>query len=463
MTIAWESRSLLRRILVSLTLANLATIAITVLWFLVKFESTSQDMHDSTLTSRAEEIADSLSLSETGQVVLSLPKSMRRGFDGPGGRHRFSVRDEGGAVLLASTIATGTPPAHIEEGEYGTIYRYHDDGGTTPHMAGVARRVDLHGRHLVVQVEESDIRHGAIIRALLEKTFEEGGGLMLPLLFLPLGISILVVRRSFRPVAVLSQLAETITPKTTGIRLPESEVPAEIEPLVHAINSAFDRLAEGLRIQRDFTAGAAHELRTPLAILGAHLDSLSDDPAKAALRGDIDDMAHIIDQLLRVAQIEALTECNEGEADLGAIAAEVVAYLAPLAIRQGKSIALEQDDHAIVIHGKPQPIFHAVSNLVSNALRHTPPGTVVTVTLAQGPSGPSIAVRDHGPGVAAEHRLKVFERFWRADRSTSGSGLGIHIVKLVMDMHGGTVGIADAKAGGALFTLNFPGPELSRA
>ena len=452
---AWKSWSLLRRILISLTLANLATIAITIIWFTLKFESASRDMSDSTLTSRAEEIADGLSLGDDGHVVMTLPKSLRRGFESQSGRHRFSVKDETGAVLFASAVATGAPPAHIEDGEYGAIYRYHDTAAASSRMAGIARRVYLHGRHLVVQVEESDVRHQASIRALVDKAIEEGGGLMLPLLFLPLGISILVIRRSFRPVAALSQLAGTISPKATAVRLPEEEIPAEISPLVRAVNSALDRLAEGLRIQRDFTAGAAHELRTPLAILGAHLDSLNDSSAKTALRGDIGDMAHIIDQLLRVAQIEALTELDDSDADLCAIGTEVVTYLAPLAIRQGKAIALERPEQSLVIRGKTQPIFHAISNLVSNALRHTTDGTVVTVTVALGPEGPVISVRDHGPGVAAEHRDKVFERFWRADRATSGSGLGLYIVKRVMDLHGGTVDISDADGGGAVFALRF--------
>ena len=457
MRIAWTSWSLLRRILISLTLANLATIAIAIAWFTGEFESASREMHDSTLYSRAEDIVEGLSMDDGGRITLTLSKSLERGFESESGRHRFSVKDETGAVLAASGVPPRAAPVHIEEGEYGTIYRYRDPAMTPSRMAGIARLADLHGRRLVVQVEESDIRHQAIIRALLEKTLEEGGGLMLPLLFLPLGISILVIRRSFRPVAALSHLAGTISPKSTTVRLPEAEIPAEIVPLVQAVNSALDRLAEGLRIQRDFTAGAAHELRTPLAILGAHLDSLDDASVKTALRRDVGDMAHIIDQLLRVAQIEGLTESDDNDADLCAIAAEVVTYLAPLAIRQGKAIALERPQHPLVISGKTQPLFHAISNLVGNALRHTPNGSVVTVAVTQGTSGPEISVRDHGPGVTAENRDKVFERFWRADRTTSGSGLGLYIVKRVMDLHGGTVGISDAEGGGAAFALRFPG------
>ena len=455
---AWTSTSLLRRIIISLTLANLGTIAIAVLWYTAEFESAAQDMRNSSLVSRAQTVADNLIMFD-GTLIVTLPNSMTRAYGAPEGRHRYSVRDERGTILLASAATTRFPPISIRDGEQGTIYRYHDKGDDSSHMAGIARMVEIEGRRLVVQVEESDIRFQAVTRAMMENSLEQGSGFVLPLLFLPLIISIVVVRRSFRPVAALSEMAGTISPKTTGIRLPANGIPAEIVPLVVAVNSALDRLAEGMRVQRDFTAGAAHELRTPLAILGAHLDSLEDQTVKAGLRSDVDTMAHVVDQLLRTAQIEALSEPADTSVDLTGIAADVVTYLAPLAIRQGKAIALERPDHPVMINGHAQPVFLALSNLVGNALRYTGLGTTVAVAVHTGPDGPGITVRDHGPGVPACDRQKVFERFWRADRTTTGSGLGLYIVKRVAELHHGHVDISDAADGGAIFTLTFP-PHL---
>ena len=443
-------RSLLRSIVLSLSLTTLTTIAIGCGWFFWRFEAATQDFANSTVVSRSEALAARLRAGPDGVLSFSLPEGLASTYATPGDGHHFAIRGEDGAVLFGSPEPAGRPPRIDPNDENGTLYQSLDDTARPTHRYGVARQVTIGTRTLVLQVEESASHQQALIRALLEDIIE-GGGWMLPLLLLPLAVALLTVRRALEPLTALSAQAATIGPATTDVRLPGGGVPSEIVPLVDAVNSALDRLADGFKVQRDFTAGAAHELRTPLAVLMAQVDAL---PAAegAMLRPDIEAMAHLVQQLLRVAQLEALDIRTDERTDLNAVAAEVVGFLAPLALRRGKEIGLAPAPAPVLVRGSAEAINHALRNLADNALAHTAPGSEVTVSVGD---EPAIAVRDHGPGVPADQRERIFERFWRADRRTSGAGLGLAIARRVMELHGGAVTVDDAPGGGAVFTLRF--------
>ena len=460
---SWLTFSLRRQIVFSLSLTALATITLICGWFYWQFETATGDLRHSTLISRADMIAGHLTAAPDGTVAFSPPPVMVNAYSGHGLHHRYSVRDEQGRILFANPEhPTGAAPDAVSEREDGSLYHYRDASMTPPaHMVGVARLVEIGGHRLLIQVEEASADHLVQVRALAEVSLERGGWLMLPLLLVPLGVSLIIIRRTLAPVTALSASAAAIGPTSTEVRLPEQGVPVEVLPLVQAINLALGRLEDGFRIQREFTAGAAHELRTPLAVLTAHADALPDRDTARALRRDIDAMAHITNQLLRVAQVEALALDGHEQADLTAIAAEVVGHLAPLAVREGKAIELEAAEEPVTVPGSADAIEHALRNLAHNALIHTAPGSMVTVSVGLEGGAAAMAVRDHGPGVPLAARERVFERFWRADRRSNGAGLGLAIVKRVMELHGGGVELTDAPGGGALFTLRFPAGQRS--
>jgi signal transduction histidine kinase len=327
-------------------------------------------------------------------------------------------------------------------------------------MFGVALPVRIGHHDLLVQVEQSGRDFDALTRALLLDFAQEGGWLGVPFLLAMLLVSLYTIRSSLSPLRNLSEMAEAIGPDSTDIRLPEADVPREIVPLVRAVNSALDRLEIGYTVQREFTADAAHELRTPLAVLRAHIDTLPDPTTRASLAKDLDGMTRLIGQLLGVAQIEALV-ITEGEtADLNAIAEDVGAFLAPMALANGRMIEVMALEHPPIIKGSPEAVFNALRNLVENALTHAPAGSTVTVHV-KAPA--QLQVEDKGPGVPPEWRGRIFQRFWRAERRKSGAGLGLAIVKRTMEAHGGTVSVGDAPGGGALFTLTFPESRLRTA
>jgi signal transduction histidine kinase len=264
-----------------------------------------------------------------------------------------------------------------------------------------------------------------------------------------------IMRRAIEPIRQASCRAAEIGPASTGVRLPVEGMPKEIRPLILAINEALDRLDRALDVQRRFSADAAHELLTPLAILRAQVETLEDAAAAAPLRREIDAMTEMVQQLLYLADLESQSDgANpDGTEDLHAVTADIIAALAPLAIRQRKELALSGDPGPIWVRGSQRMLASAVRNLVSNALAHTPEGTTVEACLSR---DGTIRVTDAGPGVPADRREMVFERFWRgAKKSAPGAGLGLAIAKLAVETMGGRIWIEDAPGGGACFAIRM--------
>jgi two-component system, OmpR family, sensor histidine kinase TctE len=254
-----------------------------------------------------------------------------------------------------------------------------------------------------------------------------------------------IVKRSLAGVAKAAKEAELIDVDRRGNRLAEDEVPREIAPLVRAMNDALSRLDEGYEQQRRFIASAAHELLTPIAILRVKIEADDSEFAHHVL-GDIARLSMLAEQLLDVQRLEK-EELNE-RVDLAKLVRRVAADLAPLLIASDKTIEVLADDTQPVV-GNVGAIERVVTNLVYNAVEHGGRHVIVRAHALE------FEVEDDGPGIPLEERERVFEPFHRLHRSPTGTGLGLHLVKQVIERHHGNVTILDAPSGGAIVRVRF--------
>jgi signal transduction histidine kinase len=273
------------------------------------------------------------------------------------------------------------------------------------------------------------------------------------ILAVTLALAAITLRRSFAPLRSISARAAQIRPDALDQRLPEAGVPSEVLPLVRGTNEMLDRVEAGFARQRRFTANVAHELRTPLQLLAAGLEAFGPDKRIEPLRDDVKRISRLVTQLLEVSRLDARIEPVLGTADLGKIAAETLAALAPLAVARGATVALERPEGPVTVRGEAVLIGDLMRNLFENAISVSPDGAEVTVVVD---AGGKLEVIDRGPGIAPEHRQRVFERFWRAPGAPyGGSGLGLAIVKEIADICAARIGIADAAGGGACVSVAF--------
>jgi signal transduction histidine kinase len=266
----------------------------------------------------------------------------------------------------------------------------------------------------------------------------------------------IVLQLTLAPVRRLSEHASRIGPANLDERLPAAEAPTEIAPLVVAFNTALDRLEAAWKTQRAFSASAAHELRTPLAALRAHVESLLPAESRGEAAAEFDRLSRIISQLLVLSEGEHATLRRTSPFDLVAVVTAVATEYAPEFIHGGRQIGLDCKPKTLLRHGDPVLVRVAVRNLLDNALKHTPRGSTTTVEVdADG----VVSVADDGPGLSAEFAERAFQAFSRADPTSNGAGLGLSIVARIAEQHGGRAWLETAHKG-ACFKLSIPpGPS----
>ena len=260
-----------------------------------------------------------------------------------------------------------------------------------------------------------------------------------------------VIRRGLKGVVATAAQAEHVDIDALATRLPVQGVPAEILPLVEAVNRAFDRLDEGYGRQARFLADAAHELRTPITTLRIQADSLPDSAHKAPLVRATTRLMTLAEQLLdlqRLARASVRAERTE-RIDLRALCEHVAADMAPLAIMSGCSLAVEAPQ-AVFVRADATSIERALANLIQNAIEHGGAGGEIQLCVM--PPG-TIAVNDAGPGIPAHERDRVVEPFHRIHPRGRGAGLGLHLVAEVAQMHGGQLVVSESPLGGASMQL----------
>jgi len=447
-------RSLQFRLALRLALLFVAATAITVGVLAYRAYETAGSLHDRELSLRAEDLAGSVRLDDAGNPRVELPPSLVRDYSAGAGTDVYAIRAADGHVIAASPQSFADRikgwPAPGDDPSY---FRLAGHDGSSESYYGLSIALDSPAGPLWVSVAHAG-EANTLVQSLL---WEFGTDLtwIIPLFTLvTLAIGILAIRGGLKPVRAVSRMAAEIGPHTTSVRLPEKHLPSEIAPLVHAINHALDRLEQGFAVQRQFTANAAHELRTPLAIITGALDSMAETSELASLKHDIARMNRLVEQLLRVARLDAISLDVSDPVDLEAVAGEVVAMMAPWAVAQDRAVALAGSGGPVWVKGNTHAIQDAIRNIVENAVLYSPRGDEIEVRI--GPAG-TVSVADHGPGIPAVDRERVFGRFWRGKGAgIEGAGLGLSITRDIMTRHGGSAGIKDNPDGGTILVLSFP-------
>jgi signal transduction histidine kinase len=444
-------RSLQLRLAMRLALLYVGATAVAVGVLIWQAYDAAGSLEDRALSLRAQDLARYVSLDARGTAHLELPPDLAAGY--AAGTDAFAMRAADGRVIAASPPSLGERaarwPAATDEPSY---FRLDDLGAGPRDYYGLSLAVESAAGRVSISVARAA---GAdlLVHSVLREFVLDIAWLIPLLVFVTLAIGVLAIRGGLKPVRDVSRMAAAIGPGSTSVRLPEDDLPSEITPLVAAMNRALDRLEQGFAVQRQFTANAAHELRTPLAIVTAALDAMEDAAEVAKLRTDVARMNRLVEQLLRVARLDAVALDTSETTELGEVAVGVVGTTAPWAVAQGRSIAFAPAGEPVCIRGNAHAIADALRNLIENAVAYTPLGTEVLVAVRR---DGSLSVADRGPGVPDGDRGHIFERFWRGSTApTQGAGLGLAIVKEIADAHQARIAVDDNPEGGTIFTMSF--------
>ena len=341
------------------------------------------------------------------------------------------------------------------------------------------RKVPLAGGALLIAAEASTGADGTRYRvevgtsaAPVEATLRR----MLVMLAVGLPVAVaaavaggfILVRRSLEPVARMAVKAEEITQHNLSERLPVAHSGDELERLSVSLNRMISRLEDALHFSKQFVADASHELRTPLTVMRGELESLAQDERLAS--DTRESLGSVLEEVARLAGIVeglfALSRLDAGEVgeawqsfDLAALAATTAEQMSLLATDKEIRVACEPTT-AVAVRGDRARLKQVIVNLLDNAIKYTPRGGSIALSVRREGAHAVLEVTDTGVGIPSEALAHVFERFYRVDGSRSreqgGAGLGLSIVKSICTAHGAEVEVQSAPGQGSTFRVRAP-------
>lgn len=332
---------------------------------------------------------------------------------------------------------------------------------------------DLQFRIYSADIEDLRVTVGASLETtteILETAFTSFAVATLAVLALAAAGGALLALRAQRRIELIAGTMSAISQGHLGARVPITRARDDIDYLSTQINDAMERLEQLVEGMRQVSSDIAHDLKTPIGRLHiaieAALDRASRDNSDTAELTEAlaaaEQINDTFDALLRITQIEAgARKSRFSDVDLAEVLETVFDAFEPVAEEQGSKLTLALGDRlAMVVRGDRQLLLQMIANLIENAIRHSPPGTVVELvgTPGTGADGPVVLVTDTGPGIPAAEYEKVFRRLYRLEKSrtTDGSGLGLSLVKAVADLHGARIELSSNEPG-LRVSIAFPG------
>ncbi len=276
--------------------------------------------------------------------------------------------------------------------------------------------------------------------------------LLVPMITLAM---LLVVQRALRPIEAIAREARILSVSAARgemLRpLSADGLTRELDEMVGAMNIMLGALDTTMQHERAFAADAAHELRTPLAVLRLEVAELPKGSVATRLDEQLARLAHLIGQLLRFAQAERAMAADLQIVDVTEVARSICEDMAPAALAHQQELAFVAVEQPVILFGNPVLLGVALRNLVENAMRVSPRGGTVTVSVT--PDG--LTVEDDGPGIPDTDKANVFDRLWQADRRREGAGIGLALVRRISQLHEGRVWVEDRAGGGARFVMHL--------
>jgi signal transduction histidine kinase len=447
--------SLLRALVVRLTIVVVLALAGSYLVLYFEFRNGLWGLEGQSIAIQVQDLRASI-VPGAGPPRLELPPSLKAFYAQPNALNGFQLLGADGTVLQSGGFSAPYLPLPVARGDRQVVLQRETDASSgNGIMAATLALDDHHGRYWVRVVRNLEDAESLVAQLMLGALDELYPPIAL-LLIAVVSVVVVTVMSSLRSLRAVSHQASTLSLFRLDERLHAKNLPRELVPLVQAVNTSLDRLEADYRVQREFTANAAHELRTPLATMRARLESRFSAQELGDVMFEIEQLARLIEQLLCLARLDSQEQFQFAAFDAHAVALEVARELAPVALESEHYVTASTPDASVPAHGNATLTRLVFRNLIENAIQYTPAGTSITLSA----EAATVIIADDGPGIPACTAASLFERFRRgSNASHGGAGLGLAIAKCIMERQGGHLSLVTDVARGARFVMEFPVPE----
>ena len=424
---------------------------------IIEYWSNDEDLAGFIITEETEQLASGIVATNDRLSFVMSPSLVER----------YTMRDdegEGGIFVRVRTAAGAVLYSNCEEMcqrhflpievNPPDLWQREIAPGKPLSVAG-GRSFTVAGHEVFVELAVLRDPHNFVVGVLLHE-LRDHLIIPMPLMFgLVAGATILSVGAALKPVVAAAREADQIDPRAALQPLPTDGMPREVATLAQAVNRLLERVADLIQSQKIFSTSIAHEIRTPVAVVRMELERIADPRARKAEK-DLDALTHMLEQLTSLAKLDVVDASAFRTLDLETIAGDSVAALAPYVFESGRTLEFVADPQTKPIRGVPALIENTISNLVGNAVKHTPKGTHITVRAA----APAVLeVTDTGPGFS-QAPAQVLER--GRIKSSDALGVGLRIVERIAELHQAQLVVDSERGKGTCVRIAFPEEELAQ-